>query len=308
MRESQLHTTGDPMPPSDTQQASGKQRGRWGQGRRMEFIDSRLCWEGRLNRTDLTEFFGISIPQASLDLAKYAEVAPGNAVYDLSQKAYLATADFKPRFADGSSARYLAELYALTIGVLPRDVSFIGFLPTADVVRHPMRSVPTGHLRQTLIAIREKRQLTIAYQAISRPEPTLRVISPHAMGYDGFRWHIRAYCHLRGDYRDFVFARVLELELGASSDRDPCDDEAWHRMLDVIIAPHPQLAAGPRRIVALDYGMENERLHIPVRQALALYLLKRLGLLSPPSGPVEQHIVLANLEELVPFVPALARR
>lgn len=295
------------MPPNNARQMSGKKRGRWGQERRLEFIDSRLCWEGRLNRADLTEFFCISVPQASLDLAKYAELAPGNAAYDLSQKAYLATADFEPRFADGSSARYLAELYALTIGVLPHDVSFLGFVPAADVVRHPMRSVPTGHLRQTLIAIREKRQLTIAYQAISRPEPTLRVISPHAMGYDGFRWHIRAYCHLRGDYRDFVFARVLDLELGGSSDREPDDDEAWHRMLDITVAPHPHLAAGPRRIVALDYGMENERLHIPVRQALARYLLKRLGLLSPQSDPVEQHIVLANREELVPFVPGLTR-
>lgn len=294
------------MSHNETRRSSGKQRGRWGQDRRLEFIDSRLCWEGRLNRADLTDFFSISVPQASLDLAKYMELAPGNAVYNLSQKAYLATHTFEPRFADGSSARYLAELYALTIGVLPQDISFLGFIPSADVVRHPMRSVPIGHLRQTLIAIREKRQLTIAYQAISRPEPTRRVISPHAMGYDGFRWHVRAYCHLRKDYRDFVFARILELELGAESNCSPHDDEAWHRILDVVIAPHPELAAGPRRIVALDYGMENERLHIPVRQALARYLLKRLGLLSPHPDPVQQHIVLANHDELVPHVPALA--
>jgi hypothetical protein len=76
-------------------------------------------------------------------------------------------------------------------------------------------------------------------------------------------------------------------------------------MLDVTIAPHPQLAPGPRRIVALDYGMQNERLHITVRQALAHYLLKRLGLLSPSSDPVEQQIVLTNREDLVPYVQAL---
>jgi hypothetical protein len=58
--------------------------------------------------------------------------------------------------------------------------------------------------------------------------------------------------------------------------------------------------------VALDYGMENERLHIPIRQALARYLLKRLGLLSSHPDPVQQHIVLANHDELVPYVPALA--
>ena len=45
--------------------------GHWGQERRLEFIDFRLLWEGRLNRADLTTFFRISVPQASLDLAKY---------------------------------------------------------------------------------------------------------------------------------------------------------------------------------------------------------------------------------------------
>lgn len=60
--------------------------GHWGQERRLEFIDFRLLWEGRLNRADITEFFRISVPQASLDLAKYQEIAPGNMVYDRTQK------------------------------------------------------------------------------------------------------------------------------------------------------------------------------------------------------------------------------
>jgi hypothetical protein len=48
--------------------------GHWGQERRLEFIDFRLLWEGRLNRADITTFFRISVPQASLDLAKYQEL------------------------------------------------------------------------------------------------------------------------------------------------------------------------------------------------------------------------------------------
>ena len=38
---------------------------RWGTERRLEFIDFRLYWEGRVNRADLTREFGISVPQAS---------------------------------------------------------------------------------------------------------------------------------------------------------------------------------------------------------------------------------------------------
>lgn len=283
-------------------------RGRWGQERRLEFIDSRLYWEGRLNRAALTEFFGISVQQASLDLAEYMRVAPNNTVYDLSQKAYLATEQFLPVFTDPSSARYLAELYALTTGVLAADISFLGWTPSADIVRHPTRLVPHAVLRQTLAAIRERRSLKISYQAMGRPEPTERVISPHALGYDGFRWHVRGYCHLRHNYRDFVFARILALSAGEPSDVGAHEDTEWNRILDVIIAPNPALTSAQQRVIELDYGMTEGQLVVNTRQALGFYLLKRLGLThSPvPGRAQEQQIVLVNRDALIPYLPQLA--
>lgn len=282
-------------------------RGRWGQARRLEFIDSRLYWEGRLNRSDLAEFFGISVQQASLDLAEYLGCAPDNAVYDLSQKAYLATERFQPFLTDPSSARYLAELYALTTNLLAADMSFLGAPPPADIVRHPTRVVPVSVLRPTLMAIREKRALRIDYQAMGHPEPGERVIVPHALGYDGYRWHIRAYCHERQGYRDFVFARILKLELTSSPEGTPMVDEEWERMIRIVIAPNPALSPGPRRAIELDYGMQQGRLIIQSRQALAFYLLKRLGLTATPSLGQEQvqQIVLENREELMQWLPRL---
>lgn len=283
-------------------------RGRWGQERRLEFIDSRLYWEGRLNRGALTDFFGISVQQASLDLAEYMRVAPNNTIYDLSQKTYLATEQFQPVFTDPSSARYLAELYALTTGVLAADISFLGWTPSADIVRHPTRLVPHAVLRQTLAAIRERRSLKITYQAMGRAEPTERVISPHALGYDGYRWHVRGYCHLRRDYRDFVFARILALSVGDLSDLDAQADVEWHRILDVVIAPNPALTAAQQRVIELDYGMTEGQLIVKTRQALGFYLLKRLGLTQPPAPARahEQQIVLVNRDALIPYLPQLA--
>ncbi len=60
-------------------QGAGEPRGvSWGLERRLQFIDFRLRWEGRLNRTDLTEHFGLPTPQASLDIA---HVVFGRAVF-----------------------------------------------------------------------------------------------------------------------------------------------------------------------------------------------------------------------------------
>jgi hypothetical protein len=48
---------------------------RWGVERRLEFIEFRLYWEGGINRSDIREFFGVSVPQASKDLSLYQEMA-----------------------------------------------------------------------------------------------------------------------------------------------------------------------------------------------------------------------------------------
>lgn len=296
------------MENNDLGSVGGRKRGRWGQERRLEFIDSRLFWEGRLNRSALTDFFRISVPQASLDLAEYQRLAPSNVAYDVSQKAYVATAGFQPVLTEASSARYLAELYALSTGLLNPDLTFLGSVPAADVVRHPARLVPVSVLRQTLSAIRERRSLAITYQSMSHPEPRARVISPHALGYDGGRWHIRAYCHSRNEYRDFVFARISELRIAERAIAQPSADVEWNRFLDIVIAPNPEMAEGPRRAIELDYGMQSGRLVVSTRQALAFYLLERLGMTSTPLARQSrvQHIVLANRDELLPYFPQLS--
>ena len=54
------------------------ERLRWGVRRRLEFIDFRLFWDGRFNRSDLSATFGISPQQASGDIAQYEKIAPAN--------------------------------------------------------------------------------------------------------------------------------------------------------------------------------------------------------------------------------------
>ena len=85
---------------------------RWGVEKRLEFIEFRLFWEGGINRADITDQFGLSVPQASKDLNLYEEKAPGNLIYDKSAKRYLASPRFKPAFLQPESGAYLAQLRA----------------------------------------------------------------------------------------------------------------------------------------------------------------------------------------------------
>jgi hypothetical protein len=55
---------------------------------RLRFIDFLLDHYGTFNRSAIVDYFGLSVPQASLDIAAYMEAAPGNMAYDNSAKTY----------------------------------------------------------------------------------------------------------------------------------------------------------------------------------------------------------------------------
>lgn len=62
---------------------------------RMHLIDFLLAHYGTINRAALEDFFGISTPQASLDLKEYMRRAPGNLEYDRSAKTYRRAPGFR---------------------------------------------------------------------------------------------------------------------------------------------------------------------------------------------------------------------
>lgn len=282
----------------------------WGQDRRLQFIDFRLRWSGQLNRTDLTEYFAISIPQASLDVSLYSSLAEGNLEYDRGTKAYLTGQRFQPLYGRTSAKRFLAELLATEVGIMESGASFIGRVPSCAVAPSPERSLDDEMVARIVKAILSRQKLLARYQSMSSPEPAERWLSPHALGYDGFRWHMRAYCHKRGGFYDFVLARVLAITSSEGTEIDPGQDFIWHRVVDLVLAPHPALSEGKRKVIELDYGMTDGEVHLQCRQALLYYTLKRLGLLRKPedSDPNEQQIVLANRDFVQPLIEeALAR-
>ena len=270
----------------------------WGQQQRLEFIEFRLFWEGRLNRSDLIDFFGISRPQASLDLARYIEMAPRNIRYDRQQKTYIAADSFSPAMISAEPAAYLDLLLA------PKSsqANFLGWSPPIGLVEPPHRQVKAPILRAVLLALRDRSKLQIKYQSLSRPAPTTREISPHAIAYDGFRWHARAFCHEHEDFRDFVFARMLKVQGHSPSIIDPKRDAAWWRSLNLVLAPHPDLSTAQKRAIALDYGMKKGRLVLETRQALAFYVLKQLGLQLTTDDRRLEHLVLLNQKQIAKLV------
>lgn len=293
------HTSSMPTSSSSTSRPAG----RWSQERRLEFIDYRLRWDGRLNRSDLIEFFGISVPQASLDIARYTELAPNNIRYDASARTYLSGTPFAPLYNIDNPQRYLNDLLISASGLCSEGGVFLGWSPPVGLTPIPARVISAESLGRLLQAIRNHETVIVDYQSLSSDESQARTLSPHAFGFDGFRWHVRAFCHLRQSFRDFVIARMLSIQAGTASTVSSMDDSAWHTLVTLVIAPHPGLPPAQRKVVELDYGMQNGEVRLDCRQALLFYLLKHLGFEGRQAvAPQAQQIVLKNEDEVVGYL------
>ena len=269
----------------------------WNVERRYEFIEFRLYWQGNINRSDLMEAFGISTQQASKDLTKYIEGRKSNLVYDKRLRTYLRGKNFKPRYFQPDAAEYFAQLQAVEHGLVAEEQSWISFFPSFAATPIPARGVAPEVLREVLSAIREKNALQVTYQSMSRSEPTSRWIDPHALAFDGFRWHARAFCQNDNVFKDFLLSRIVEVGEQSGSTSTAESDEAWNSEVVLEIEPHPELSDTQRRAIEMDYGMADGKTRIAVRKALLFYALKRLGLDTDPAArrPQDQQIVLSPI-------------
>ena len=280
---------------------------RWGVEQRLEFIEFRLFWEGGINRADITGFFGVSVPQASKDLTQYQELVPENVRYDRSQKRYFATDSFKPRFLKPDADRYLTQLTFAVDPILHGERTWLASLPSVDTMPVPHRRVDVPVLRTILAAVRDATSVEVLYQSMNelRPAPIWRRITPHAFGSDGFRWHVRAFCHIDREFKDFLISRCLEARAAEQPGARPEDDKHWNEFFEVTLSPNPNIGENQRRVIAQDYGMRDDSVAIPVRRALLYYFRKRLRLdvADTLDDPHETPVVVTNRAE---FDAALA--
>ena len=286
---------------------------RWGVAQRLEFIEFRLFWEGHVNRSDLMEQFGLSVNQASADLNRYIGLAPDNMIYDKSARTYVRSREYTAHFLKPDASCYLAQLRSLADNIMDSDDTWIAELPSYDSAPTPARDVNPVTLRSVVGAIRRSEAIEVKYQSLSRPEPTWRWIAPHAIGFDGFRWHTRAFCKTDEVYKDFLLSRILQTRGTEAGEATDAVDADWQEYVTLEIGPHPELSENQKKVIALDYGMRGGKAQIKVRRALLCYALKWLGLDTDPTArrPQDEQIVLLNATEfgittIAPIAPKSA--
>ena len=274
----------------------GDNRRSWTQIRRFEFIEWKLFWEGSLNRSDLEDQFDISTPQASVDLRNYREEAGENISYDATLKAFVPAPEPKLRFLKASADRLLLQLRAWMTGALPRDDLWFKAPPPVAMAPDIVRHVEPKMLRAILRAIQRKEAINVLYQSLTNTR--WRMVAPHALAFDGYRWHMRAWACDRGDFRDFVITRVQKIGKSEAANYDVAHDIEWNAVTALRLCPHPGLSEEQAAAIRRDYGMKDNCRTIKLRMSLAYYFIMRMNLDLDMLPPERAQIVLENLEDV----------
>jgi hypothetical protein len=244
------------------------------------------------------ECFGISRVQASKDLTLYQSLCPGNIRYDKYLKRYVVDVAFNSAFMTGSAGEFLQVLKIQQDRTGGALVTLVKNLPVVDALEPVFRQINPAVLQAVNQAIVGDKEVLVRYQSVSRAKPVEHQLCPHALVFDGLRWHARAFSYTHHEFRDFVLARMSSAEIKLSAEVDASGDTAWHEFVSVRMGAHPGLSDAQKEAVEFDYDMVNGVLEHQVRAALLPYFLRtmRIGPDDLTREAMVQQIVLLNRE------------
>jgi len=278
----------------------GGEQLRWGVRRRLEFIDFRLFWDGRFNRSDLSSTFGISAQQASADVGQYEKIAATNLRYDRAEKAYTRTEAFAPAFIGETIERYLLQLVAIENRWMRPEDTWFDAIPPIEVITLGRRPTDPVVLLRVLDAIRKRQEIDIEYASLTGSVQPSRTIAPHALAHSAGRWYVRSWSRDHNDFRDYNLNRIAAVIDHRSASIDVTLDLEWAHKINLVIRPNPSLSPERQAAVASEHGMTDSQLIRPCRLSLSFYLMSEYNLDVEPGllKPEKQQIILHNREEV----------
>jgi hypothetical protein len=270
----------------------------WASRERLRMVEVFLWWRGWVGRGDLGEVFGISSAQASSDLQRYQELNPGAMGYQTSRKRYESSARMKcvlhePRLPEG-----LSLLEEGVGGMVPQSQRLIDGKAGSGrvaVVSLPKRGSQAAVERRLLLAAMGRRPVKVTYLSLSEGEVKPRVIVPHAFGWDGRRWHTRAWDQGHEDWRDYVLGRFDKASWPQEEAvEDLPKDEDWERLETIHLQVNPKLSEKAKAGIRLDYGLKDDVLKLKVRTAMKPYLLAELFIEEGKAKELPRHFRLIS--------------
>jgi hypothetical protein len=256
------------------------------QPQRFQIIDTLLKWEGEISNARLRQLMDIQTVQASRLIAEYRSAHPDRLLSDVAKKRYFRLPcryEFGGTFDD-----YL--------GILKREDHLPAWVHRLD---DQVSSINPDWIAAISKAVEAKSAIGINYLSMTQPSGTYRAIYPTALVQAGRRWHVRAWCCTRRDWRDFVLGRITRIDKTETLDRPQGVDEAWETSIKLLVQPHHLLTPAQAKVVKVEMLEGKAQRKIKTRAALAGYLIQELrASITTEQKPPQYQIEITNIGEL----------
>lgn len=232
---------------------------------RLRAVWTLLRWQRRVSNAEVRAVTGVATVQASRLLSGLAESHPDALALDRRSKQWQLVTPAAARDLGGGLDEYLATANAANLNE--------GWIHDA---RPSFLAPDESRIALIRAACLNGTGLDVTYASISSTAETRRTLFPHALVRTAARWHIRAWCMNRQEYRDFNIGRIHDLKLSSQSATRLPVDTAWENILDLRIVAHPDLDLEQERTIRREYFSGTVARRIKVREPLAPYLLQDL--------------------------------
>lgn len=259
-----------------------------------------LTWEGRLSNARLRGLFDLSSIRASEWLRDFRERHPLWIDWDAKTKSHIATTGFFKERAKNHIAENLSR-YVVVVGlpVAATNMEDQQILWAA----YPDLYAPDPKIFSTLLLAAQLNQpVDIEYRSLTTPKPHHRTISPCSLVRAGRRWHTRAYCHLKKEFRDFNLGRISSVKLQPFDDDVPHNaiDLAWNTFVKVRIGAHPLLTPAQADVIRFEHFNNTSSMTQSCRAALVSYFIQDIKAAMNPTlqMPPDFQLAVENIEEV----------
>lgn len=252
-----------------------------------------LRWEGELRNSRVRDLFGLAKVQTSRLLVGFARTFPQAVIQDDSEKSWRLNSDVQAVKEGGPLEEYLA--LCIRAGDTPAlvDARLDFAAPAPKLISLLAR------------AARARHGVRVFYRSMTSPAGRERIIFPRAVVRLSQRWHVRAWCGERREYRDFNLGRmekptltqeVLPKHAGA--------DKAWDSLVTVRIGIHDALKSDVSKMLRQEFFQGAASMRLEVKGALLQYALQEARVAINPAQEKPPSFLLQVLEsrDLKPYL------
>lgn len=254
--------------------------------RRFQLLDTLLKWEGELSNGRIRDLLGVQIVQVSRLLSEYRDTHPARMVWEPSRKRYMRQPS-RERYG-GTVEDYLR--------ILDEEGSQSAWIERIDT---NISSVAPNVLIAMRQAIEAGRPVRILYTSMTNPTGAERDIFPGHIVQAGRRWHVRAWCCARQEYRDFVLGRIRRISKSSVLAKPEVVDDAWETMVDVRLVPHRDLSTAQAKVIRDELFDGTMARRIRTHGCLVPYVVQDIrASVSPNQAPPDYQVEISNLDEI----------